>query len=77
MTAEGQAHRQDGVSGAQQGRVRRQYGRTPRVGLDVGVIGAEEGLGAVDGDAFGGVDEFAAAVMAGAGIPLGVLVRQR
>ncbi len=49
----------------------------PRVGLHVGVLGAEERLGPVDGDPLGDVDDLAAAVVAGAGIPLGVLVRER
>ena len=44
------------------------------MGLDVGVRGAEEGLGPVDGDALGDVDDLAAAVVAGAGVALGVLV---
>ena len=42
--------------------------------LHVGVVGAEELLGAVDGELLGDVDEFAAAVVALARIAFGVLV---
>lgn len=45
--------------------------------LDVGVLGAEEGGGAGDRDAFGGVRVVAAAVVAGARVALGVLVGER
>ncbi len=44
------------------------------VGLDVGVIGAEELFGAVDGELLDVVDEFAAAVPAFGGVALGVFV---
>ena len=44
------------------------------VRLHVGVLGAEERLGAVDGQGLGHVHELAAAVVALARIPLGVLV---
>ena len=46
------------------------------VRLDVGVLGAEQRLGAVDRELLGHVDELAAAVVAPAGIALGVLVGQ-
>ena len=44
--------------------------------LDVRVLGAEELLGAVDRELLGDVDPLAAAVVALAGQPLGVLVRE-
>lgn len=44
--------------------------------LYVGVFGAEEGGGPLDGDALGGVRLVAAAVVAVAGVALGVLVGQ-
>ncbi len=44
------------------------------VGLDVGVLGAEELLGPVDGQGLDDVDVLAAAVVALAGVALGVLV---
>ena len=46
------------------------------VRLDVGVLGAEQLLGAVDRELLGDVDPLAAAVVAAAGIALGVLVGQ-
>src|SRR5687768_10234058 len=46
------------------------------MGLHVGVLGAEQGLGAIDRQLFGHVDELATAVVTLAGISLGVLVRQ-
>ena len=44
------------------------------MGLDVGVVCAEEFLGAVYGELFYDVDEFAAAVVAPSGVALGVFV---
>ena len=44
------------------------------VGLDVGVVGTEEGLGPLDGDGLDLVDDLVAAVVALARIALGVLV---
>jgi len=44
------------------------------VRLDVGVLGAEELLGALDGELLDLVDEFAAAVPALGRVALGVLV---
>lgn len=77
MAAVGQPEGEDGVTGAQEGGVGGQNGRRPAVGLDVGVFGPEERPGPFHGDAFGDVDDLAAAVVPGAGIPLGVLVGQR
>jgi hypothetical protein len=45
------------------------------VGLDVDVVGAEEFLRAVDGEGLDGVHVLTAAVVALAGVALGVLVR--
>ena len=49
-------------------------GRRARVRLDVGVLGAEQRLGAGDRDGLRDVDLLAAAVVAAAGVALGVLV---
>ena len=49
-------------------------GLRARVRLDVGVLGAEQLLGAVDRELLGDVDELAAAVVALARVALGVLV---
>ena len=47
----------------------------PAVRLHVRVLGAEQLLRAIDGEFLDDVDHLAAAVVAPAGIPLGVLVR--
>ena len=71
---QGQAH--DGVAGVQQcvhdGVVRLRTG----VRLDVGVLCAEEFLHAGNSEGLNDVDEFAAAVVAAAGVTLSVLVGQ-
>jgi hypothetical protein len=46
------------------------------MGLDVGVVGAEQRLGATDRERLGDVDELTTAVIAPAGIALGIFVRQ-
>ena len=51
-------------------------GLRARVRLHVRVLGAEQLLGAVDRELLGDVDELAAAVVALAGVALGVLVRE-
>ena len=51
-------------------------GLAARVGLHVGVLGAEELLGAVAGQVLDHVDELAAAVVAPARIALGVFIGQ-
>ena len=53
------------------------FARGTGVRLQVGVIGAEEGLRPLDADGLGLVHLGAAAVVATAGIALGVLVAQR
>jgi hypothetical protein len=64
------------VAGLQQGHEHRLVGLRARVRLDVGVAGAEQLLGPLDGERLDLVDEFAAAVVALARIALGVLVGQ-
>ena len=57
----------------------RQHGRVgggARVRLHVRVLGAEQRLRALDGERLGDVDVLAAAVVAAAGVALGVLVRE-
>ena len=54
----------------------RSVGRGSRVGLHIGVFGTEEALGSLDGEVLGDIDVFAPAVVALAGIALGILVRQ-
>ena len=67
---------EDGVARLQQREVDGHVGLRAGVRLHVGVLGAEELLGAVDGQRLGDVDELAAAVVALAGVALGVLVGQ-
>ncbi len=77
VSAVGQAEGEDGVAGAQEGGVGGQHGGGAGVGLHVGVLGAEEALGAFDGQPLGDVDDLAAAVVTGGRVTLGVLVGER
>ena len=72
----GQAHAQDGVTGVQQGQVDGRVGLGTGMGLHIGVVGAEQLLGAVDGQLFHYVDMLAATVIALARIAFGVFVGQ-
>ena len=74
MAAVIEAHAEDGVARIDQREVGRGIRLRARVRLNVGVVGAEELLGAVDGELLGDVDEFATAVVALARITFGVLV---
>ncbi|MDT4775841.1 hypothetical protein FQZ97_79810 [compost metagenome] len=76
VAAVGQAHAEDGVAGVQQGQVDGAVGLGAGVRLDVGVVGAEQLLGAVDGQLLDLVDELATTVVALARIAFGVLVGQ-
>ena len=69
-----QVHAQDGVAGLQHGGIRGLIGLRARVRLHVGVLGAEQLLGAIAGQVLDDVGELAAAVVALAGIAFGVLV---
>ena len=60
--------------GLQEAEVDRHVRLRARVRLHVDVLGAEERLGALDGQPLGHVDELAAAVVALARVALGVLV---
>ncbi|MNC26130.1 hypothetical protein D3C75_742510 [compost metagenome] len=72
----GQAHAEDGVTSLQQGQVDGTVGRGAGVRLDVGVVGAEQLLGALDGQGFYLVHVLAATVVALARVAFGVLVGQ-
>jgi hypothetical protein len=76
MATVGERQAHDRVPRGQQRVEDRGVGLGARVGLDVGVLGAEERLGAIDRELLGDVDPLAAAVVALAGVALGVLVRQ-
>ena len=76
VAAVGQLHGHERVARLEQGEQRRQVGRGAGVRLHVHVLGAEHGLAAVDGELLDLVHDAAAAVVAGAGRALGVLVGQ-
>ncbi len=67
---------QHGVARLERREIDAQVGLAARVGLDIGMLGAEELLGTVAGQIFDNVDAFAAAVVAPAGIPFGVFIRK-
>ena len=69
-----EAHAHEGLAGLHEGGVDGDVGLGAGVGLHVGMLRAEELLDAVDGEGLGHVDELAAAVVAAAGVALGVLV---
>ena len=69
-----EAQRQHRVSRLHQPEIDGHVRLRARVGLDVGVLGPEERLRAVDRELLDLVDDLAASVVALAGIPLGVLV---
>ncbi len=64
------------VPGLHEGRHHGHVGLCAGVGLNIGVIGSEELLGPLDGEVLRHIDEFAAAVVATAGIALCILVGQ-
>ncbi len=76
VAAFGQAHSHDRVARLQQPEEHRLVRLRARVRLHVGVGRAEESLAAVDRELLRHVDEFAAAVVALAGVAFGVFVRQ-
>ncbi len=76
VAAFGQAHAHDGVARLEHGEVHALVGLRARVGLHVGGFGAEQLLDAVNGQLLDHVDVLATAVVALAGIALGVLVGQ-
>ena len=76
MAAVRQVHAEDRVAGLQQREIHGHVRLRAGVRLYVGVLGAEERLGARDGCALDHVDVLAAAVVAAAGIAFGVLVRE-
>jgi len=69
-----QGHAQHRVTGTERGHVHGDVRGSAGVGLHVGVLRAEEFLGAIDGQLFHLVGIFAPAVIAPAGIALGVFV---
>src|SRR5690348_2561800 len=76
VPAVGKIHAEDGIAGLERGHVDADVGLRAGVGLDVGVLGAEKFFGAFDGEALDAVDVFASAVVALAGVALGVFVAE-
>ncbi|MNJ23922.1 hypothetical protein D3C77_183230 [compost metagenome] len=76
VTAMGQAHAQNGIAGLQQGQVHGAVGRRARVRLDVGVVGAEQLLGTINGQLLNFIHMLTTAVVALARIAFSVFVGQ-
>ena len=76
VSAVGQGQAQEGVAGGGQGVEDGGVGLGPGVGLDIGPLGVEDGLGALDGQGLGDVDDLAASVVAATWVALRVLVGQ-
>ena len=76
MAAVAEIHAEDGVARLEQREVHGDIGLGAGVGLDVGVLGAEELFRPLDGEGLDLVHVLASAVVARAGIALGVLVGQ-
>ncbi len=76
VAAVGKVEPQHGVARLQECEVDRRVGLGTGVRLDVGMVGAENLLRPCAGQLFGHVDELAAAIIAMAGIALGIFVRQ-
>ena len=74
VSAVGQAHAQHGVSGFAEGEIDRLVGLRTRVGLNIGMLGAEQLAGAAAGDLLDDVNTLASAVVTFAGIALGIFV---
>ena len=76
VAALGQVHAHDGIAQVQKRKVDGQVGLCAGVGLHVGVLGTKQLAGAVDGDLLHLIHKLAAAVVAVAGVALGILVGQ-
>ncbi len=74
MAAVVEVHAHEGVAAVEAGEEDGHVGLCAAVGLHVGPLGAEELLGALDGDGLALVHHLAAAVVAFAGIAFGIFV---
>ncbi len=70
----GQVHAQDRIARFQDRKIGRHVGGAARVGLNVGVVRPEQGLGPFDGEFFRDIHLVAAAIVALAGIAFGVFI---
>jgi hypothetical protein len=69
-----QLHSHDSITGLKQGEVNGHVGLSAAVGLDVGVLGVEKLFGAFNRQTLHHVHILAAAVIASAGVSLGVFI---
>ena len=76
MAAFGQTHAHNGVAGLQEGEENSLIGRGTAVRLHVGAVSAKNLPDAVDGQLFGDIDKFAAAVIAFAWVAFCILVSE-
>ena len=76
MTAVREIHRENFVARLNRGEIDRHIGLRTAVRLDVDMLGAKESFRAVDGQLFGHIDIFTAAIPAFARVTFGVLVRE-
>ena len=76
MAAMGQVHAQNGITGLEEGKGDGHIGLGAGMGLHIGVGRPEELLDPVQGQVFGGIHIFAAAVKAAAWISLSVFMGQ-
>ncbi len=77
VAAVGEIHGEDLVAGLEHGEINGHVRLRAGVRLDVGVLGAEDFLRAVDGELFDDIDVFAAAIPAFAGVAFGVFVSEQ
>ena len=75
VTAVGQTHAQDRIARFDQSHIRGGIGLRAGMWLHIGIIRAEQFLGALDGEFLHHIDKFAAAVITLARIAFGILVR--
>ena len=76
MSAVVQIHAQNGVAGLEQSQIHSHIGLGAGMGLHIGMLRAEQLLGPVDSQIFDLIHIFTAAVVAGAGVALGIFVGQ-
>ena len=74
VTTISKTHSQHRIAGLEQSVVNRDIGAGTRVRLNIGVVGAKQCFGALNGEHLSAVDKFTATVVALARITLGVLI---
>ena len=74
VAARGKRHSEHGIAGLEQRQEHRLVRLGPGMRLDIGERAIEQPLGAVDRQSFGGIGEFAPAIIAATGVAFGILV---